>query len=204
MTEGTAPPTETLVLTSDDINALLEDDPELKGKAYAKIEGNVVKGEISIPLDAIPGGKGRYLNGEAEFKASLADGVLIVTLDSVEVNGKQIPEEFMKPIRQQNLAKDLYKDEKTSEMIRRLESLEIKDGKIILKVRPKAAADAAKPTEAGEDTKKAAAPPASDQPKSAPPPDEPKKTGAGRCATAIERPGRAARACQIHSHDGHC
>ena len=30
-----------------------------------------------------------------------------------------------------------YKDEKTSEMIRKLESLEIKDGKIILKVRAK-------------------------------------------------------------------
>ncbi len=35
--------------------------------------------------------KGRYLNGEADLKASLRDGVLIVTLDSIEVNGKSHP-----------------------------------------------------------------------------------------------------------------
>ena len=40
--------------------------------------------------------RGRYLNGEADFKASLSDGVLIVTLESVEVNGKKVPDEFMK------------------------------------------------------------------------------------------------------------
>ena len=42
-------------------------------------------------------------------------------------------------MRQQNLAKDAYKDPKNAEMIRKLESLEIKDGKIILKVRAKPA-----------------------------------------------------------------
>ena len=41
-------------------------------------------------------------------------------------------------MRKQNLAKDVYKDPKNAEMIRKLESLEIKDGKIILKVRAKA------------------------------------------------------------------
>ena len=35
--------------------------------------------------------KGRYLNGEADLKASLFDGVLIVTLDAIEVNGKKLP-----------------------------------------------------------------------------------------------------------------
>ena len=35
------------------------------------------------------------------------------------------------------MAKDVYKDKKNAEMIRKLESLEVKDGKIILKVRAK-------------------------------------------------------------------
>ncbi len=43
----------------------------------------------------------------------------------------------MNEIRQQNLAKDAYKDPKNAEMLRKIESLEIKDGKIILKVRAK-------------------------------------------------------------------
>ena len=73
----------------------------------------------------------------------------------------------MKSFRQQNLAKDAYKDEKTAEMIRKVESLEIKDGKIILKVRAK------HPVSGDTATKKAApveiVPPGNGQPKSEPP-----------------------------------
>ena len=43
----------TLVLTSDDLNALIEDNPDLKGVIYVKIEGNEVKGQISLPLDKL-------------------------------------------------------------------------------------------------------------------------------------------------------
>ena len=105
-------PIEPLVLTSDDINALIEDSPELKGKIFVKIEGKKLKGQVSIPLDALANVpflgmfKGRYLNGEADLKASLQDGVLIVTLDSIEVNGQSPPEQMMTTLRQQNLAKD--------------------------------------------------------------------------------------------------
>ena len=97
----TGTPTEPLVLTSDDLNALIEEDDELKGKIHAKIKGDEVKGLVSIPLDALGQVpflsmfRGRYLNGEADLKASLEDGVLIVTLASFEVNGKKAPEEFM-------------------------------------------------------------------------------------------------------------
>ena len=39
---GTA--SEPLVLTSDDLNALIEQNPELKGKIYVKVEGDEIKG----------------------------------------------------------------------------------------------------------------------------------------------------------------
>jgi hypothetical protein len=129
--------TEPLILTSKDLNALIEEEPDLKGKIYVDIAGDKVKGQISIPLEAIGLGmvKGRYLNGEADLKASLRDGVLIVTLDSFEVNGKRPPEELLANLRQQNLAKDVYKNPKQAEMLRKVESLEIKDGKIIIALR---------------------------------------------------------------------
>jgi hypothetical protein len=132
-------PTDPLVLNSDDLNALIEKNPDFKGKVYVKIEGDEIKGQVSIPLESLGLAmfRGRYLNGEADLKASLSNGVLIVTLDSVEVNGKRPPEEIMKGIRRENLAKDVYKDPKNAETIRKLESLEVKDGKIILKVRAK-------------------------------------------------------------------
>ena len=46
-------PTEPLVLTSDDLNALIEENPELKGTIYVKVEGDEVKGQVSFPLDKL-------------------------------------------------------------------------------------------------------------------------------------------------------
>jgi hypothetical protein len=168
---GTA--TEPLVLTSDDLNALIEENPDLKGRIYVTIEGNKLKGQISFPLEKIMDVgmlRGRYLNGEADLKASLSEGVLIVTLDSIEVNGKRPPKQFLEQLRQQNWAKDAYKDPKNAERIRKFESLEIKDGKIIIKLRAKPATPSGAPATKKElPDKVIAPPPESDQPKSEPP-----------------------------------
>ena len=163
-------PTEPLVLTSDDLNALIEDNAELKGKIYVKVDGDEIKGQVSIPLDKLNVGmvRGRYLNGEAELKASLSNGVLIVTLDSIEVNGKRPPDEMMKGIREQNLAKDAYKEEKNANMIRKLESLEVKDGKIILRVRAKASEAPDSKAAKKEVPVEVVAPPKNGEPKSEP------------------------------------
>lgn len=147
-------PTEPLELTSDDLNALIAENAKLKGKIHVKIEGKEIKGQISYPLDDFAKVpllgmlKGRYLNGEAALKASLEDGVLFVTLDSFEVNGKSPPENVLTNLRQQNLAKDAFDDPKAAATLRKLESLEVKDGKIIIKVRAKPGAAT------GADTKK--------------------------------------------------
>ena len=141
-------PTEPLVLSSDEINSLIQDNPDLNGKVYVTIEQDKLKGKVSIPLSQLPIfglTRGRYLNGEAELKASLQDGVLIVTLESIEVNGKDLPAEIMNGLRNQNLAKDAYKDEKTAEEIRKFQSIEIKDGKLIIKAR-----DHTRPSDTGK------------------------------------------------------
>jgi hypothetical protein len=134
--EGTA--VEPLVLTGDDLTALFEESGDFRGMFHFKVDGDKLKAQISIPLDKMKLApvRGRYLNGEAELKASLNNGVLIVTMNSLEVNGKKPPERFLEQLRQQNLANDAYKNPKNAEMISRFESLEIMDGKIILKPRP--------------------------------------------------------------------
>jgi len=130
--EGTA--TEPLALSGDDLNALIEENPNLKGTVYARIEGDKLKAQVSIPLDRFKIGmvRGRYLNGEAELKASLSSGFLVVNMDTLEVNGKRPPEKFLEGLRKQNLAKDAYDNPKNAEMLSRFESMTIKDGKIIL------------------------------------------------------------------------
>jgi hypothetical protein len=171
---------ETLVLSSDDLNALIEESPQWKGKIYVKVEGDEVKGRVSIPLDELnlplPMLKGRYLNGEADLKASLFDGELIVHLDGFEVNGNKPSEQVMTELRKQNFAKDAAKDKDLASTLRKIESLEIKDGKITLKVRAKpAGASAGTPKKAipveivpsGNGQPKTAEPPKNGQPKAA-------------------------------------
>jgi hypothetical protein len=131
-------PTEPLVLSSDELNALIQDNHDLNGKVFVAIDGDRLKGKVSIPLSEVPAfglTRGRYLNGEANLKVSLQDGILLVTLESIEVNGKDLPAELMNGLRNQNLAKDAYKDQRTAEEIRRYQSIEIKDGKLIIKAR---------------------------------------------------------------------
>jgi len=145
-------PTEPLVLTADEINALIEENEEMKGRVHVDLEGDKIRGQVSIPLDAVPGFKGRYLNGVGVLKVGLFNGVLVVTADSLEVKGKPVPEEFMTSLRQRNLAESATRDPDNAEQIRKLESVEVKDGKLIItpkaKAKAKAGADADMP--AGE------------------------------------------------------
>ena len=104
-----------------------------------KITDGKVSGDVSIPMDAIPGGKGRYFNGSASFNVSMENGVLIVTLADAEVNGEPVPQRVIDGMAKENLAKDLYKDPKNAEFMRRVDSVRVEDDKIILKLRPEEA-----------------------------------------------------------------
>lgn len=134
---GTA--TEPLILSAEDINVLISDRPELAGKFYVSIEKDKLRSQVSIPLDELPAfglTQGRYLNGEAEIKAFLREGILVIVLQSLEVNGKRLPEHIMNSLRAQNLARDAHKNEKTVQEIQKLESIEIQDGRIIIRPKP--------------------------------------------------------------------
>ncbi|QEF97400.1 hypothetical protein Mal15_14400 [Stieleria maiorica] len=128
-------PEEDLILTADDINALISSNEDLKGKVYVKIENDQVEGDVSFPLDKLPMGKGRYFNGSATFNVSMDGGVLIVTVDQAEVNGEPVPEQFMEGMRQENLAKDVYKDPDNARFMSRFEDIRVEGDKFILRVK---------------------------------------------------------------------
>jgi hypothetical protein len=167
-------PSEDLVLTADDINALINEEEKLRGRAYVAIKDGKVTGDISVPTDMIPGGKERFFNASATFEVTMENGVLVVTLADAEVKGEKVPQEVIDAMSQENLAKDLYKDPKNAAMIRRFDKIEIEDDKIILKLRRndqsegEDAADSAEtsadegntdgPADEGKDAEPAAAP----------------------------------------------
>ena len=132
-------PGEPLMLNEREINALIARSENAKAfadKVYVSVNGNEVKGQVSIPLSGLGWlGNGRYLNGEAVFKVSLENGVLIVTAQSVKVKGSPLPESFMSQLRQENLAKDAYKDPKHAEAIRKFDSIQVEDNRVVVKAR---------------------------------------------------------------------
>src|SRR5262249_31283659 len=140
-----------IVLTADEINSLIAEKPEFKGKVHIAIEGDQVIGQVSIPLDdlGIPLTKGRFLNGTTALTVSFDHGYLDVRMKSIEVNGKKPPPNVMTSLGQQNLAKDVKFDDETGEKMRQIESLEVTDGKIYLKARARSKdeADRAKTNE---------------------------------------------------------
>jgi len=132
-----------LVLRADEINALIQRNAGMKDKISIGFENDQVKGKISLPLGELNAPiigrwlKGRYLNGTAGLKPTLQNGVLIVTLQSVEVNGRTIPANVLTSLQSRNLAERIYSDPKTADVMSRLASLEIKDGKVTIKPKTK-------------------------------------------------------------------
>lgn len=122
---------DTLTLTGDELTALLQSDAKLKDRIAVAVEGDKLKGQVSLPFD-FPGLGRRYFNGAVTLKASLENGDLRVTLDQAEVKGQPVPENVMEHLRKENLAKDAYDKEENARVLRRIKSLEIKDGKIII------------------------------------------------------------------------
>lgn len=127
---------EALTLSSRDINVLINNHPkwkEMSGKAYVTIEGDQVNGEISIPLGEVGEMfEGRFLNGSALFSIGMEAGRLLLFLDSAEVGGEKIPEEIMTVLKARNLAEKANKQPDLEEMLKKLESITVKDGSLIL------------------------------------------------------------------------
>jgi hypothetical protein len=134
-----------LILSAEDINALINSDPaykEVKDKLFVMIEGDRITGKVSIPFTDNVGPlklKGRYLNGTASLKVSLVNGHLNVVIDDLEVNGKQLPAPFLTEMRRHNFAQDVTNQPKAAEALEKFESIQVKDGKVILRNKVSAA-----------------------------------------------------------------
>jgi len=131
-----------LVLTSDDLNALIANHPSwrlIRGKVYVSMQDDQVTGDIALPLDDfvehIPRMsrlEGRYLNGTATLRVVLVDEILVVSLRSLKIKGEELPSELMDELRKRNLVDKSQANAITD----KLESIEVKDGKLTIKARP--------------------------------------------------------------------
>ncbi len=130
-----APP---LALSAEDINALIQGDPDfqaMKGKLYVTgIQGGQVKAQISLPMEEVglAAFKGRYLNATATLTLSFRNGVLRLIPQSVSAKGRPLPEVYLEQVRKQNLAKNINSNPRVSVALDRLQSIELKDSRLVV------------------------------------------------------------------------
>jgi hypothetical protein len=134
--------TEPLRLTSDELNALIATDPDLsalKGKLFVKLSGNVVEGQLSVPMESVglPLFHGRYLNGTGTFHVSLHNGRLDLHVSSFETKGKQVPKIYMDQIQKENLAAGINREPRAAAALDWLKEISVQDGKLVLVPKPK-------------------------------------------------------------------
>jgi hypothetical protein len=125
-----------LVLTADELNALIQKNEQLRGRVFVQIADGKISGQISIPTDGLPGGRGRFLNASATAEASLRDGKLDVRLIDAEVRGEKVPEVVMQALAKENIAEEFTKDPDAAKFLSGIESMEIIEDRVILRTRP--------------------------------------------------------------------
>lgn len=126
-----------LELSDREINGLIAAEPELdavKGKLFITIDDGHIRGKISAPLEQLNLAvfKGRYLNGEAEFDLSFANGTLRLSPRSITVRGRPIPEVYQESISRQNLARDLNSNAEAAEVLQHLDKVYLHGDKVVL------------------------------------------------------------------------
>lgn len=130
-----------LSLSGDDLNALVAEAPKLKDRVFLSIEGDKVKARVSFPLSELHDislTRGRYLNGEAEVKLALRDGRIKLEVVSMLADGKELPPMVRDILAQSDIVLDEDEgDDSTDErrfkrLLGRIDSLEVKDGVMIV------------------------------------------------------------------------
>jgi hypothetical protein len=124
-----------LILTADDLNALASRSPdlkEIKGKGYIRIEGDKIYLDLSIPLEGVPFLSDRYLNATVHLEPAIVGGRPWLSIGEATANGQPIPQEFMEGLRQKNILSKL-EDPKILDFARTAKTVEVKDGKIVLR-----------------------------------------------------------------------
>ncbi|MGA2554841.1 MAG: hypothetical protein ABSG04_01020 [Verrucomicrobiota bacterium] len=131
-----------LILTGEQVNALLASRPELavfKGKFFVSFEGEQAKAQISLPLESLPklpmvDTAGRYLNGSGTFRLAITNGILSVILTSLEVKGQSASPAFLAAFQNNNLAQNANNPSNAA-VFNQIESLQVTNGSLVIQAK---------------------------------------------------------------------
>jgi hypothetical protein len=119
------------------LNALIETDPAfgaLKNHLFVSITNAQLGAQISFPAEDLGLVKlrGRYVNATGIFHVAIVTNELQITAESLSVRGEPLPRNIMKEVAAENLADRFNRDPKAAAGLKKIQSIEVKDGKLIV------------------------------------------------------------------------
>lgn len=123
-----------LMLSAQDLNACIAQNPKLQGRLWVSITNGQVFGRFTFSLDEVKQAnlRDRHLNGVARLNLEFHGGALRVAVAELEANGKPVPGWLMKRLQKENLAKDAQRNAETAEFLRRLDRIQVQGDRIVL------------------------------------------------------------------------
>lgn len=128
-----------LRLNADQINTLIQDHPdfrELRDRIVVFIEQDHLHCQFSVPISwiGIRLEEERYLNGEARIAVALKDGRLKLDVHDVRIKGRTLPTNLLNRLRRLDFNAQIETQSDGKRLLRSLESIEIRDGFLILRL----------------------------------------------------------------------
>ena len=130
-----------LILSTKDANAFIQFDPTtqtIRDFIVAKFDGDKAKGQISFPIDEFKAlqrwtPKGVFLNGLATFSIRREGGLIHISIEELIIKGQQLQEQFMKALREDNLARIFYRDPQRRDRARKINFIQIRNHRLIMR-----------------------------------------------------------------------
>jgi len=76
--------------------------------------------------------QGRYVNATGLFHVAIKTNELWISAQSLAVRGEPIPRNIMREVAPENLADRFNQDPRAAAGLKKLESIEVKDGKLVI------------------------------------------------------------------------
>jgi hypothetical protein len=120
-------------LTADDINSLITANRAARWKAFVSIEDNGLRLRTSVPLGEFFGRSNYYFNGDIMIQLNGAQSLEHPQLSRIIVNNKPVPRDLLNWKYRSKRLRDYIAEYRTNYDVG---SIEIRDGKLILRSRP--------------------------------------------------------------------
>ncbi|MEM7603078.1 MAG: hypothetical protein AAF357_16905 [Verrucomicrobiota bacterium] len=132
-----------LVLTDEDINALIANHPDFSAVSEAmvvSIDGDSLSSEVSVSLDDLnlppsfltESIAGKYFNGEVTLSLGMVGGNPAMFIEALSLGGNPIPSQFMTELSKENILKEAQSDPEMQKFFDKIEAMEVKEGKLTI------------------------------------------------------------------------